>query len=56
MGRLLSVAMRLVRVHELLAREGITVGYTTLSRFASRELGWRNQSPTVRLDAPPAGQ
>lgn len=48
--------LRLVRVHELLAREGVTVGYTTLRRFASRELGWRKQSPTVRLDDPPAGQ
>jgi transposase len=48
--------LRLVRVHELLAREGVTVGYTTLRRFASRELGWRKQAPTVRLDDPPAGQ
>ena len=47
--------LRLVRVHELLAREGITVGYTTLRRFASRELGWRKQAPTVRLDDPPPG-
>ena len=48
--------LRLVRVHELLAREGVTVGYTTLRRFASRELGWRKQAPTVRLDDPPPGQ
>jgi hypothetical protein len=49
-------SLRLVRVHELLARDGVTVGYTTLRRFASRELGWRKQAPTVRLDDPPVGQ
>ena len=27
--------LRLVRIHELLARDGLTVGYTTLRRFAS---------------------
>jgi transposase len=48
--------LRLIRVHELLAREGVAVGYTTLRRFASRELGWRKQAPTVRLDDPPLGQ
>src|SRR5437868_5904157 len=48
--------LRLVRVHELLAREGVAVGYTTLRRFASRELGWRKQAPTVRIDDPPPGQ
>jgi transposase len=48
--------LRLVRVHELLARDGVDVGYTTLRRFASRELGWRKQAPTVRLDDPPPGQ
>lgn len=48
--------LRLVRVHELLAREGVQVGYTTLRRFARRELGWHKQTPTVRLDDPPAGQ
>jgi transposase len=48
--------LRLVRVHELLAREGVRVGYTTLRRFAERELGWRKRTPTVRLDDPPPGQ
>ena len=48
--------LRLVRVHELLARDGIEVGYTTLRRFARRELGWHKQGPTVRLDDPPPGQ
>jgi len=48
--------LRLIRVHELLARDGVTVAYTTLRRFASRELGWRKQASTVRLDDPPAGQ
>ncbi len=48
--------LRLVRVHELLARDGVAVGYTTLRRFASRALGWRKQAPTVRIDDPPLGQ
>lgn len=48
--------LRLVRIHELLARDGLTVGYTTLRRFARRELEWRKQTPTVRLDDPPPGQ
>jgi len=48
--------LRLVRVHELLAREAIVVGYTTLRRYVSRELGWRKRTPTVRLDDPPPGQ
>lgn len=51
-----SRPLRLVRVHELLAREGVQVGYTTLRRFARRELGWHKRTPTVRLDDPPAGQ
>jgi transposase len=48
--------LRLVRVHELLAREGVQVGYTTLRRFTRRELGWHKRTPTVRLNDPPAGQ
>lgn len=48
--------LRLVRIHELLTRQGVVVGYTTLRRFASRELDWHKRLPTVRLDDPPAGQ
>src|SRR4051812_6648229 len=48
--------LRLIRVHELLAREGVEIGYTTLRRFVGRELGWHKQTPTVRIDDPPAGQ
>jgi transposase len=48
--------LRLVRIRELLEREGVVVGYTTLRRFARRELGWRKRSPTVRLADPPLGQ
>ena len=43
-------------MHELLAREGVQVSYTTLRRFARRELGWHKRTPTVRLNDPPAGQ
>src|SRR5690606_353099 len=44
--------LRLVRIHELLARDGVDVGYTTLRRFAHDELGWRERPPTVRIDDP----
>ena len=35
--------LRLVRVHELLARDGISIAYTTLRRFAHEKLGWRRR-------------
>jgi transposase len=46
--------LRLVRVHELLARDGISIAYTTLRRFAHETLGWRERPVTVRVDDPPA--
>jgi transposase len=45
-----------VRVHELLAREGVDVGYTTLRRYVHRELRWGERPVTVRLDDPSPGQ
>lgn len=48
--------LRLVRVQELLAREGIDVSYTTLRRFVHKELAWRERPPTVRVDDPPPGE
>lgn len=48
--------LRLVRVRELLARDGIDIAYTTLRRFAHHELGWRERTPTVRVDDPPMGE
>jgi transposase len=48
--------LRLTRVHELLAREGVTVSYTTLRRFCHEVLDWRERQPTVRVDDPPPGQ
>jgi transposase len=48
--------LRIVRIHELLARDGIVVGYTTLRRFAADELGWHKPKTTVRLEDPPPGQ
>jgi transposase len=48
--------LRLVRVRELLARDGIDIAYTTLRRFAHQELGWRERTPTVRVDDPPMGE
>jgi len=47
--------LRLTRVRELLARDGIKVGYMTLYRFAHRELGWRERPATIRIDDPPPG-
>jgi transposase len=48
--------LRLVRVQELLARDGIVVAYTTLRRFAHQQLGWRERQPTVRVDDPTMGE
>jgi transposase len=48
--------LRLVRVHELLAREGVAVSYTTLREFARQALGWRTKKTTVRVDDPPFGE
>lgn len=45
--------LRLVRVHELLARDGLSVSYTTPRRFVRAELGWRQRPVTVRVDDPP---
>ena len=42
-------ALRLVRIHELLKREGVVVGYSTLRRFAHAELGFHKKRSTVRL-------
>lgn len=47
--------LRLVRVHELLAREGLEASYSTLWRYAHQELGWRELPNTVRIDDPPPG-
>lgn len=48
--------LRLVRVHELLERDGVAVAYTTLRRFAHEELGWRERKVTVLIDDPPPGE
>ena len=48
--------LTLVRVHELLGRDGIAVSYTTLRRWARAELGWRERGPTVLVDDPPPGE
>lgn len=48
--------LRLVRVQELLARDGLSVPYTTLRRFAHEELGWRERRVTVRVDDSPPGE
>ena len=41
--------LRLVRIHELLEREGVVVGYTTLRRFAHAKLGFHKPRSTVRI-------
>lgn len=49
-------ALRLSKIHVLLARGGVRASYDTLRRFAKAELGWHRRPPTVRLDDPPPGQ
>lgn len=48
--------LTLVRIHELLARDGTDVSYATLRRWAQTTLGIGGRSPTVRVDDPPAGE
>jgi len=49
--------LKLVRVHELLARDcGVTGSYTTLRRYVHAEFGWRERPSTVRIDDPPPGE
>ncbi len=47
--------LRLTKVHELLKRRGVEVTYATLWRWAHDEFGWRERTPTVRLDDPDPG-
>lgn len=48
--------LTLVRIDELLRREGVCVSYNTLRRFARQQLGFGVRRPTVRVDDPPAGE
>ncbi len=48
--------LTLVRVQELLARDGVSIAYATLRRYAHDELGWRERGPTVLIDDPPPGE
>jgi transposase len=48
--------LTLVRVQELLARDGVSIAYTTLRRYAHDELGWKERGPTVLIDDPPPGE
>lgn len=52
---LIDEDLRLTRVQELLAAQGMEVSYTMLRRFAQREIGWRVRKPTVRIDDAPPG-
>jgi len=52
----LEQKLTLVRVHELLVREGIEASYTTMRRFAQKELGFGRPEPTVRVEDPPPGE
>lgn len=42
-------ALTLVKVHELLARQGVFASYSTLHRFVVRECGFRAPANTVRV-------
>lgn len=48
--------LQLTRVQELLMRSGLEVPYSTLRRFAHREVGWREREITVRIDDAPPGE
>jgi len=48
--------LRLVRIRELLAREGIKVSYSTLRRYAQSEFGVGGPRVTVRLSDTPPGE
>jgi transposase len=48
--------LRLIRIHELLAREGVKVSYSTLRRYVQRELGFGGRRVTVRLADTPPGE
>lgn len=48
--------LKLTKVHELLERRGVEVHYSTLRRYVHDELGWRQKTPTVRVDDPPPAQ
>jgi transposase len=48
--------MKLTRILVLLKRDGVDVSYTTLRRFAHKELGFNAPKSTVRLDDPPPGE
>ena len=50
------LTLKLVRVRELLVRDGTDVSYSTLRRYARDEFGWRERAPTVRVDDPPPGE
>ncbi len=51
-----SEPLRLTRIQELLAREGVAASYTTLRRYASTELGWHEPKSTILIDDPPPGE
>lgn len=48
--------LTLVRIDELLRRDGVEVSYNTLRRFARQHLGFGVRRATVRVDDPPAGE
>jgi Transposase and inactivated derivatives len=51
LGEVLEEGLVLTKVEELLKRRsGVAVPYRTLHRFATEELGFRRQRPTVRVD------
>jgi transposase len=49
--------LNVVKIHELLARNGVEVPYRTLHRFAVAECGFGGRQPTVRVnDGEPGGE
>src|SRR6266849_6203107 len=47
--RYLRADVRLSKIGKLLRRQGVTISYPTLRRFALEELGWGRAAPTIPL-------
>jgi len=47
--RFVRADVRLSKIRTLLRRQGVTISYPTLRRFALEELGWGRAAPTIPL-------
>ncbi|HAM57518.1 MAG TPA: hypothetical protein DCQ64_19745 [Candidatus Rokubacteria bacterium] len=54
--RFVRADVRLSKIRTLLRRQGVTISYPTLRRFALEELGWGRAAPTIPLADCGAGE